>query len=276
MVVMQKSRRLRKAVFPIGGLGTRFLPFSRAVPKEMLPVNQKPLIHYAVEEAIRAGIEQFIFVTGRNKDVVENYFDCAYELRHKLGASTSYSEEWLPEPGKMVFTRQQEPLGLGHAVWCARHIVGDEPFAVILSDELCLAEGDGLLAQMMRLYSHTQPNIVAVQEIPLQQSALYGMIKTAVSDDAHDLKRVVDLAEKPLPEESPSNLAIIGRYIFSPQIFTEIANLTPDANREIQLTDAMKGLIVKQDIFAFQHLGKRFDCGNQQGFLAANVALTRE
>lgn len=269
------NKQVRKVVFPVAGMGTRFLPASKAVPKEMLPVVDKPVIQYAVEEAKRAGIEQFIFVTGRGKHVIEDHFDHAYELESLLSEREKTDElrsllEDLPKTGSVSFTRQQQPLGLGHAVWCARHFIGNEPFAVILPDDLVKAE-PGVLSQMIAAYAKTGGNLVAVEDVPRERTKSYGIIAPGATRGA--LTEVAGLVEKPKPAVAPSTLAIVGRYILQPELFEELERQKPGSGREIQLTDSMAKLIGRQPFHAVRFKGERFDCGDKVGFLLANVAL---
>jgi UTP--glucose-1-phosphate uridylyltransferase len=267
---------VRKAVFPVAGLGTRFLPATKAMPKEMLPIVDKPLIHYAVEEAKAAGIEQFFFVTSRGKSAIDDHFDRAFELEATLRERGKEDvleelEARLPEPGQIAYTRQQIPLGLGHAVWCARDLVGDEPFAVLLADDLMVCEVPCLM-QMVEAYAETGGNLVAVIEVPRADTKRYGVLDV-VSDDG-SLVRARGVVEKPEPAEAPSTLTIIGRYIIQPEVFGHLARAEPGSGGEIQLTDALERLI--EDGQAFHGLrfeGKRFDCGDKLGFLEATVAL---
>lgn len=271
--------KLKKAVFPVGGLGTRFLPATKAMPKEMLPIVDKPIIQYVFDEAREAGIEQFIFVTGRNKGVINNHFDHSYELQQVLSENDKRKEleettKWMPEPGAIAFVRQQEPLGLGHAVWCARHFIGDEPFAVLLPDELMLSN-PGCLAQMVAVHDKTGGSVVAVSEVPNREISRYGSIipDGEIRDGTVKLKGMV---EKPKPEEAPSNFAIVGRYILDRRIFDYLDKGEKGAGGEIQLTDAMAKMAAKEPYFAMNYTGKRFDCGNKLGFLEANLAFALE
>jgi UTP--glucose-1-phosphate uridylyltransferase len=269
-------QRIRKAVFPVGGLGTRFLPATKAMPKEMLPVVDKPLIQYAVEEARAAGIEQFIFVTGRSKSAIEDHFDLSYELETTMrerGKDAQIREvnSWMTEPGQITFTRQQKPLGLGHAVLCARHLIGDEPFAVLLADDLILSERP-CLKQMVTAYAKTGGNIVAVEEVPREHTNRYGVLDIAKDDGK--LVSVKGVVEKPEPAKAPSTLSIIGRYILEPLVFEHLSHLGKGAGGEIQLTDALSGLIkAKRPFHGLRFEGKRFDCGDKAGFFEANVAF---
>ncbi len=270
------QRPVRKAVFPVAGLGTRTLPATKAMPKEMLTVVDKPLIHYAIEEAKAAGIEQFYFVTGRAKSAIEDHFDVAYELEATLrerGRSEMLDElsAWLPAAGDLAFTRQQRPLGLGHAVWCARHLVGDEPFAVLLVDDLMVGDPP-CLKEMIDAYQETGGNMVAVMEVPREQTRRYGVLD--VVSDSGKLARARGVVEKPEPAAAPSTLTIIGRYIIQPEIFAHLAAVKPGAGNEIQLTDGLDRLIAAgQPFHGLRAAAKRFDCGDKLGYLEANVAL---
>jgi UTP--glucose-1-phosphate uridylyltransferase len=271
------SKKVRKVVFPVGGFGTRFLPATKSIPKEMLPVVDKPIIHYAFEEAASAGIEQFIFVTGRNKNTIDNHFDHSYELQTHLYSKNKQKElaetmGWLPPPGSIMFTRQQHMLGLGHAIWCARHMVGDEPFAVILADDMVLAKTP-CLKQMMGAYKQTGGNVLGVAEVPRAQTSSYGIVNIdKKAKPGKNLVKAKGLVEKPEPAKALSTLSIIGRYILQPEIFNVLERLKPGAGGEIQLTDAINAMIGKQDVFGFQYEGTRYDCGNQLGYVSANMA----
>lgn len=275
MTTSKPIRPVRKAVFPVAGMGTRFLPATKAVPKEMLPVVDKPVIQYAVEEAKAAGIEQFIFVTGRGKHIIEDHFDHAYELEALLSSREKTSElesllEALPPSGSVSFTRQQNPLGLGHAVWCARHFVGEEPFAVLLPDEL-LVDTPGCLARMTTAYKETGGCVIAVREVPKEETKRYGIIDPAA--EKGDLIEARGIVEKPDPAKAPSRLAVIGRYILQPEVFAELEKHERGAGNEIQLTDALARLIGKTPFHGFRFHGQRFDCGDKVGFLQANVVI---
>ena len=264
---------VRKAVFPVAGLGTRFLPATKAIPKEMLTVVDRPLIQYAVDEAREAGIEQMIFVTGRGKGALEDHFDIAYELEATMksrGKSLEALEITRLPAGSVVSVRQQEPLGLGHAVWCARDIVGDEPFAVLLPDDLMFGQ-PGCLAQMVAAYEKVGGNIICAQEVPTERTASYGIITPGDRDGR--LTEVQGLVEKPKPEEAPSNLAVVGRYILQPEIMQVLETQERGAGGEIQLTDAMAALIGKQPFHGVTFDGERHDCGDKTGFVIANLAL---
>jgi UTP--glucose-1-phosphate uridylyltransferase len=267
--------RVRKAVFPVAGLGTRFLPATKAMPKEMLTVVDRPLIQHVVDEAREAGIEHFIFVTGRGKGVIEDHFDKQPELEETLAARGKTAElemlaAGLPEAGQASFVRQQAPLGLGHAVWCARDIVGDEPFAVVLPDVLVQSPGKGCLAQMLDVYDKRGGNILAVEPVPDDQTKNYGVVATGQADG--NVFPVTGMVEKPAPGTAPSNLTILGRYILQPEIFDLLATQRKGAGGEIQLTDAMQTLLKKEPFYAVEYEGRAFDCGSKAGFLAANVA----
>ncbi|MEA3003644.1 MAG: UTP--glucose-phosphate uridylyltransferase [Sphingomonadales bacterium] len=266
-------KKLRKAVFPVAGLGTRFLPATKAMPKEMLTIVDRPLIQYAVEEALEAGIEQMIFVTGRNKTALEDHFDIAYELEAVMkarGKSLAILDSTRMKPGALASVRQQEPLGLGHAVWCAREMVGDEPFAVLLPDDLMVGR-PGCLAQMVEAYERVGGNIVCVEEVPPAKTASYGIITPGGQDGR--LTEVKGLVEKPKPEEAPSNLGIVGRYILQPEVMRILDHPVRGAGGEIQLTDAMAQLIGTQPFHGLTVLAERHDCGDRIGFVKANIAL---
>ena len=271
---MQKP--VRKAVFPVAGLGTRILPATKAMAKEMLTVVDKPLIHYAFEEAKAAGIEQFYFVTGRGKGALEDHFDVAYELEATLrergkDAQLAELQSWLPAAGTVAYTRQQRPLGLGHAVWCARHLVGDEPFAVLLVDDLMVCDPP-CLKQMVDAYAETGGNVVAVVEVPREHTNRYGVLD--IVEDKGRLVRAKGVVEKPAPAEAPSTLTIIGRYIIQPEVFGHLEKTKPGAANEIQLTDGLAALIADgQPFHGFRAAGRRFDCGDKLGYLEANLAL---
>jgi len=269
------ARPIRKAVFPVGGLGTRFLPATKAMPKEMLPVVDKPLIQYAVEEARAAGIEEFIFVTGRGKSAIEDHFDFSYELQDMLEAKGKGDalEEllgWRPPAGSVAYTRQQEPLGLGHAVWCARHLVGDEPFAVLLADDLVLAETP-CLTQMTEAHARVGGNLVAVMDVPREHTGRYGILDTGAEDGR--LVEIKGLVEKPDPADAPSTLSIIGRYILQPALFDHLERQQRGAGGEIQITDAMARMLGDGPFHGYRFEGQRYDCGDKVGFLEANIAF---
>ena len=269
---------IRKAVFPVAGLGTRFLPATKAAPKEMLPVVDKPLIQYAVEEAYAAGVRHMIFVTGRSKRAIEDHFDTAYELETELEAA--HKDELLAlvrsvQPDDMVcaYVRQNRMLGLGHAVLCAEPLVGNEPFAVLLADDLMIGapQGPSVLAQMVNAFSQQGRSVLAVQEVPLDQTRRYGIV--AGESAGKQLIRVEHIVEKPAPEKAPSRMGVAGRYILTPGIFDEIRNQPTGVGGEIQLTDAIARLMAREAVYAFQYEGKRYDCGSKEGFLEATVEL---
>jgi UTP--glucose-1-phosphate uridylyltransferase len=269
-------KRVRKAVFPVGGLGTRFLPATKALPKEMLPVVDRPLIQYAVDEAIEAGIEQMIFVTGRGKSAIEDHFDIAYELEATMrdrGKSIELLDATRLKPGAVAYVRQQEPMGLGHAVWCARDIVDDEPFAVLLADDFMVGK-PGCLKQMVEAYERTGGNLLCAQVVPDDQTHLYGVITPGVRDGS--LTEVKGLVEKPKQGTSPSNLAVIGRYILQPEVMRVLEHQEKGAGGEIQLTDAMAAMIGSQAFHGVTFEGRRFDCGDKAGYIHANMALAME
>ena len=264
---------VRKAVFPVAGLGTRFLPATKAMPKEMLTVVDKPLIQYAVEEALEAGIEQIIFVTGRGKGALEDHFDISYELEATMrarGKSMAAIEGIRQRPGSPVYVRQQEPLGLGHAVWCARDIVGDEPFAVLLPDELMVGRPN-FMARMVEAYASVGGNIVGALEVPEDETDKYGVISPGRRDGR--LTEVTALVEKPAKGTAPSNLMIPGRYILQPEVMKVLDNPVTGAGGEIQLTDAMAQLIGRQPFHGYTFDGQRYDCGDKAGYIQANLAL---
>ena len=272
--------RIRKAIFPVAGLGTRFLPATKAMPKEMLPVVDRPLIQHVVDEARQAGIEHFIFVTGRNKSVIEDHFDRQFELELTLTergkkAELALLSEDLPEAGTVSFTRQQSPLGLGHAVWCARELVGHEPFALLLPDVL-VQHQRGCLAQMIDAAKGLDPNanVIAVEEVPKERVHMYGVV--GVGATKGKAFSITSMVEKPKPPEAPSNLSITGRYILQPEIFDILEKQAAGAGGEIQLTDAMVALSRVQPFYGLKFEGRSFDCGSKIGFLAANVAYALE
>jgi UTP--glucose-1-phosphate uridylyltransferase len=272
--------RVRKAVFPVAGLGTRFLPATKAVPKEMLPVVDRPLIEYAVEEALAAGIEDIIFVTGRGKSAIEDHFDHAIELEGVLSgrgkeAELAAARGSVLSPGRIAYTRQQEALGLGHAVWCAREFVGNEPFAVLLADDLVMADTP-CLKQMVDVHEQTGGSVVAVMDVPREHTNRYGILDVGADDGK--LAEITGLVEKPDPADAPSTLSIIGRYILRPEIFAELDRHETGAGGEIQLTDAMARMIGAAPFHGLRFEGRRFDCGDKAGFLEANIAfaLARE
>ena len=270
---------VRKAVFPVGGMGTRFLPATKAVPKEMLPVVDRPLLQYAVDEAVAAGIEQMIFVTGRGKVALEDYFDVAAELEALLRARGKNAELCILEntqlaPGNIAYVRQQEPAGLGHAVWCARHIIGDEPFAVLLPDELLWNPEDPCLAQMVRARDEVGGTVIAVMEVPEEETSRYGIVDPGATSGR--LTEVQGFVEKPAPGTAPSRLAAVGRYLIEPECIGYLSEGQVGAGGEIQLTDALARLIGDKPFHALTYSGTRFDCGDKAGHITANIALALE
>ncbi|MBZ6378100.1 UTP--glucose-1-phosphate uridylyltransferase [Pacificimonas flava] len=269
-------KQVRTAVFPVAGLGTRFLPATKAIPKEMLPVVDRPLIQYAVDEALEAGIEQLVFVTGRGKTAIEDHFDIAFELEHTMetrGKDLSVLQGSRIGPGRIAYVRQQEPLGLGHAVWCARSVVGHEPFAVLLPDELLVGK-PGCLKQMMNAYEEVGGNLVCALEVDPAETYKYGVVDPGKTDGA--LTEVKGLVEKPKPEDAPSNLMLPGRYILQPEVMGILKDQEAGAGGEIQLTDAMARMIGNQPFHAFTFDGERHDCGDKAGFVNATLALALE
>ena len=272
------STRIRKAVFPVAGFGTRFLPATKAQPKEMLPVVDKPLIQYAVEEAYAAGIRDMIFVTGRNKRAIEDHYDTAYELESQLESSgktalLNIARSVMPDDMTCSYVRQPRMLGLGHAVLCAEHLVGNEPFAVLLADDLMVGPegGEPVLAQMTRAFAKLQSSVLAVQEVPLEQVKRYGIVAGDAVEDG--LTKVSRMVEKPSPENAPSRLGVAGRYILTPAVFAEIRQQSSGAGGEIQLTDGIASLLKKESVYAYAYKGTRYDCGSKEGFLQATVEL---
>lgn len=270
---------IRKAVFPVAGLGTRFLPATKAIPKEMLPIIDRPLIQYAVDEAREAGIDQLIFVTGRGKTAIVEHFDMAFELETTMKDRAKTLEVLEPtriQPGNLVTVRQQVPLGLGHAIWCARAIVGDEPFAIFLPDELMIAGkgSTGCMKQMVEAYNELGGNLISVLEVPEEEVSSYGVIAPGTRDGA--LTEVLGLVEKPKREDAPSNLIISGRYILQPEVMRVLENQGKGAGGEVQLTDAMAQMIGKQAFHAVTFAGKRYDCGSKTGFVEATLAIALE
>ena len=271
-------KKVRKAVFPVAGMGTRFLPATKASPKEMLPIVDKPLIQYAVEEAYAAGVRHMVFVTGRSKRAIEDHFDTAYELESELEAAGKHEllkvvEAVAPDDMDCTYVRQHRSLGLGHAVLCAAHIVGEQPFAVLLADDLMVGPpgGQPVLAQMADAFESLGRSVLAVQEVPEDQVRRYGIVKGEAAGGP--LLRVEQIVEKPAPEVAPSRMGVAGRYILTPRIFDEIRNQPPGAGGEIQLTDAIARLMAKERVYAYQYSGKRYDCGSKEGFLQATVEL---
>jgi UTP--glucose-1-phosphate uridylyltransferase len=269
---------VRKAVFPVAGLGTRFLPATKAQPKEMLPVVDRPLIQYAVEEAAAAGITEMIFITGRGKRSIEDHFDKAYELEAELEvrgkkALLDAVKKAAPSGINCVYIRQAEPLGLGHAVLCAREVVGNEPFAILLADDLMQPApgGPAVMKQMVDLHARQHASVLAVQEVRREETSSYGIVSS--TPWAERTSRITGIVEKPKPADAPSTLAVVGRYLLSPMIFEHLANVKPGAGGEIQLTDALAKLIHEQPVLAYNFEGKRYDCGSKIGYLQATVEL---
>lgn len=269
----QTFKPIRKAVFPVAGLGTRFLPATKSMPKEMLTINDRPLIQHVVEEAREAGIEQFIFVTGRHKELLEEHFDYQPELEYTLKKRSKddmlekVRDSEMPA-GSLFLTRQPKPLGLGHAIWCARELIGDEPFAVLLPDVL-MRGPTGCLKQMVDQYNKTGGNLIAVEDVPREETQKYGIVDTG--GDTSKAAPVKALVEKPSPDEAPSTLSVVGRYILQPEIFDHLGEFKTGAGGEIQLTDAMSGLIGKQPFNTLHFDGKSYDCGSRLGFIEANL-----
>ncbi|MDY7578678.1 UTP--glucose-1-phosphate uridylyltransferase GalU [Herbaspirillum sp. RTI4] len=271
-------KKVRKAVFPVAGLGSRFLPATKAQPKEMLPIVDKPLIHYAVEEAVAAGITEMIFITGRNKRAIEDHFDTAYELEAELEAAgkkvlLDIVRNVIPKTVNCIFIRQSAPLGLGHAVLCARPVIGDEPFAVLLADDFMdAAPGHpAVMAQMTNVYAQEGMSLLAVQEVPRSETKQYGIV--SATPYKQDLEKVDAIVEKPKPEEAPSTLAVVGRYILNNRIFQYLETIGQGAGGEIQLTDGIAALMQAESVLAYRYAGQRYDCGSKLGYLKATVAM---
>lgn len=271
------AQRVRKAVLPVAGLGTRFLPATKAVPKELLTVVDRPLIQYAVEECLAAGIDEFVFVTGRNKGAIEDHFDLSYELEDTLAqrgnkaAELQQTQAATLKQGNAIFTRQQKPLGLGHAVWCARHWIGNEPFAVLLPDELTLGTPN-CTARLVEAHGRTGGSVLAVMDVPREHTNRYGI--AAVEKEKNGLSEITGMVEKPKPQDAPSTLALIGRYVLMPEVFEYLDKKEAGAGGEIQLTDAMAKMIGISPFHALRYDGQRYDCGHRLGFLEANVAVS--
>jgi len=268
--------KIKKAIFPVGGLGTRFLPATKSMPKEMLPVVDKPIIQYAVEEAANAGIEQFIFVTSRGKSSIENHFDHSFELENNLllkgkKETLKTAQEMLKIPGSFAYVRQQEPAGLGHAVWCARHLVGNEPVAVILADDLI--KGSNTIKEMISNYS--SGNMLAIMDVNTQDVSSYGIISPGKTLE-NNVTEILDLIEKPSIDKAPSNMAVVGRYIIEPSVFKELEKQNRGTSNEIQLTDAIASRIGKSHCYGYKFTNDRFDCGSKLGFIQANIKLSIE
>lgn len=268
--------KIKKAIFPVGGLGTRFLPATKSMPKEMLPVVDKPIIQYAVEEAANAGIEQFIFVTSRGKSSIENHFDHSFELENNLLSkgkkeTLKTAQEMLKIPGSFAYVRQQEPAGLGHAVWCARHLVGNEPVAVILADDLI--KGSNTIKEMISNYS--SGNMLAIMDVNNQDVSSYGIISPGKTLE-NNMTEILGLIEKPSIDKAPSNMAVVGRYIIEPSVFKELEKQNRGTSNEIQLTDAIANRIGKSHCYGYKFTNDRFDCGSKLGFIQANIKFSIE
>ena len=268
--------KIKKAIFPVGGLGTRFLPATKSMPKEMLPVVDKPIIQYAVEEAANAGIEQFIFVTSRGKSSIENHFDHSFELENNLLSkgkkeTLKTAQEMLKIPGSFAYVRQQEPAGLGHAVWCARHLIGNEPVAVILADDLI--KGSNTIKEMISNYS--SGNMLAIMDVNNQDVSSYGIISPGKTLE-NNMTEILGLIEKPSIDKAPSNMAVVGRYIIEPSVFKELEKQNRGTSNEIQLTDAIANRIGKSHCYGYKFTNDRFDCGSKLGFIQANIKLSIE
>jgi UTP--glucose-1-phosphate uridylyltransferase len=275
--------KVRKAIFPVAGLGTRFLPATKANPKEMLPIVDKPLIQYAVEEAIRAGITELIFVTNHSKRAIEDHFDTNFELEYQLEKTQKFEilkqvQNIVPEGVRCIYIRQPKALGLGHAVWCAKEIIGNEPFAVLLADDL-IESAQSCLSQMINVFENTSQSLLAVQKIPLKEADKYGIVE--IEAPCARIGKVTGIIEKPHPSVAPSDLGVVGRYILTPAIFDILAGMVVESNnniddnipvREIQLTDAISELLKTEEVFAYQFIGKRYDCGSKLGYLQATIA----
>lgn len=275
------DKKIRKAVFPVGGLGTRFLPATKSIPKEMLPVATKPLIQYAFEEAVQAGIKEFIFITGRNKSAINNHFDHAFELQSVLSGDEKEDilaevRDWIPQSGQIVFVPQREPKGLGHAVWCARNLIEEgEHFAVLLADEMVLNPENGLLKQMVTAHENVGGNIIAAGSVPCDQVSKYGILDP--ENENGNIFKIRGMVEKPSPQNAPSNLSITGRYILNARIFDYLDRGIVSIGDEVQLTDSMLAMLNDgEKFYGLKFDGRRFDCGNRLGFLEANIAYALE
>ncbi|MDR0378909.1 MAG: UTP--glucose-1-phosphate uridylyltransferase GalU [Candidatus Accumulibacter sp.] len=269
--------KVRKAVFPVGGLGTRFLPATKASPKEMMPIVDKPLIQYAVEEALAAGMSDMIFVTGRTKRAIEDHFDKAYELENELARrnkteTLAFVQNMLPRHLNCVYIRQAEALGLGHAILCAQPVIGDEPFAVLLADDL-LDGQPPVMKQMVEVFDYYRCSVIGVLDVPRPETGSYGIVKSAPV--AERLERIEAIVEKPAPEDAPSTLGVVGRYILSPSIFRQLERLAPGSGGEIQLTDGIASMLREEQVLAYRYQGTRYDCGSKLGYLRATVEFAR-
>ena len=268
-------KKVNNAIFPVAGLGSRFLPATKATPKEMLPIVDKPLIQYAVEEAINAGITELIFVSGRTKRSITDHFDKAYELENELTKKNKNKElnhmrDIIPNDVTCIYIRQAEPLGLGHAVLCAKSIIDNQPFAVILPDDLIDDGNRGVTKQMVSLYESTQQSIIAIESIPKDDTKKYGIVEID-SDDKKPLLKLKSIIEKPEPDQAPSRLAVVGRYIFNPEIFSYLEQIKIGADSEIQLTDAISMLLKSESVYGYEFLGNRYDCGSKLGYIQASI-----
>ncbi len=270
---------IKKAIIPAAGLGTRFLPATASLPKEMLPIVDKPMIQYAVEEAMQAGIEQFIIITGRGKQTIENHFDRAYELEKTLierGKTQALEvlEKQRPKPGQVIFTRQQIPMGLGHAIWCARAFINNEPFAVLLPDDLLLAPKQSVMKQMVDAYEKTGGMMCAISDIPREETYKYGILD--IQEQQDQIITAKGIIEKPNPSDAPSTMSVVGRYILHSDIFDDLDHMQTGAGGEIQLTDSIQHIMDKHMLYGYLYEGQRFDCGSPEGFLHANIAFAMQ
>lgn len=273
------AKHIHKAVFPVAGMGTRFLPATKASPKEMLPIVDKPLIQYAVEEAEGAGVDQLVFITGRNKRSIEDHFDKAYELEAELESAGKEKllhlvRDVLPEEATCIYVRQAEALGLGHAVLCAKSVIGDEPFAILLADDLIHNRGKGVVEQMAEVHARYGCSVLSVQEVPREETNKYGIVAVEPGPDGE--MRVVSIVEKPDPADAPSNLAVVGRYLLTPRIFEKLETTREGTGGEIQLTDAISDLLADEPVIAYPFEGVRYDCGSKLGYLQASVDFALE
>jgi len=271
---------IKKCLFPAAGLGTRFLPATKAVPKEMLPILNKPLLQYGVEEALSAGIKNIAIVTGRGKRSIEDHFDNSFELEHQLNNTSKekylYKIQEIIDKSVITYVRQKKMLGLGHAILTGEPLIGNEPFAVVLADDLCFNNDLSVLSQMLKVYGKYKCSIIAIQEVPMSQVSNYGIIEGELIDNSNDIYEVINMIEKPSQEKSPSNLAIIGRYILTPSIFSILRELSPDKSNEVQLTDAILAQSKKERVIAYKFKGDRFDCGSVKGFIEANMFFAKK
>jgi UTP--glucose-1-phosphate uridylyltransferase len=271
---MSRSKRIRKAIFPVAGLGTRFLPATKSIPKEMLPIVDKPLIQYAVEEALEAGVDTLIFITSRKKHAISDHFDTAFELETKLAEAgkTDLLERVtgvVPDQVSRVHVTQPEALGLGHAILCAESVVGDEPFAILLADDMIRNDGPGALTQMTKVYQQTGASVIGVEEVPEQLTSSYGIV--GARENEQGLMEIETIVEKPQPAEAPSRLGVVGRYVLDPAIFGYLRNVRAGAGGEIQLTDGIAALLTTHPVLALPLVGERYDCGSRQGFIKATI-----